>query len=106
MTVAVVDVELLGEVLTGERNRPRGRVNTDYFRRFVECIHESLVILLGEFGGTTGSWLVVDDGLERLGFEPFETIDPLRGPAFGESVEFGGSFLGEIIDLFVGDRCH
>ena len=44
--------------------------------------------------------------LERLETEPFETRESLRGPAFGESVEFGGGFLGEIIDLFVGDRCH
>ena len=74
MTIAVVNIELLGEALTGERNGPRGRVNTDYFRRFVEYIHESLVSLVGEFGGTTGSWLVVDDVLERLSFEPFEAV--------------------------------
>ena len=83
MTVTVINVELFGKVVAGERNGPRGRVNTDYFRRFVDALHESPVFLLGEFGGTTGSWLVVDDLIEQLSFEPFEPVEPLRGPSTG-----------------------
>ena len=78
----VPNAELLDEVVSSQWNRPRRRVNTGFLRRSVENIHELLVLLIGEFGWPTGSWFVVDDGLERLSFEPFETIEPLRGSSF------------------------
>lgn len=89
-----------------EWNCPCTRVNIGFLRRFVERVHEPLVLLVRKFGGTTGSRLVVDDVFERLLFEPFEAGEPLRGPTLRKSVEFGGGFLGEVIDLFVGDRRH
>ena len=60
-----------------QAKRSRGRVETDFFERFMECIHESLEFVVGKFCGTTGSWFVVDDILERLETEPFETAESL-----------------------------
>ena len=92
MAFTVLNAELLDEVVSSQWNRLRRRVNTGFLQRFVDVLHEPLVLLIGELGRSTGSWIVVDDVLERLSFEQFETIEPLRGPAFGESVEFGAAF--------------
>ena len=65
MTVAVVDAELFREVVAGGQDRPGGRIGPDFFGRFVKCVHELFVLLLGEFDGTIGLRLIVDDVLER-----------------------------------------
>lgn len=73
----MVNAELFGEVLAGERNRPRRRVNTDFLGRFVKRLDELFVLRVGKVGWSTGSWFVVDNLLERLIGEPFEPIKPL-----------------------------
>ncbi len=50
VAVAMIDVELFGEVLARERNRPRGDVNTDLFGRFVKSLDELLVLGVGKVG--------------------------------------------------------
>jgi hypothetical protein len=106
MTVAVLYPKPFFEIVLREWNRPRTRVNIRFLRRFVEGVYELLVFLVGEFGGTTGPRFVVDDILERLLVEPFETVELLRGPATGKPVECGGFLLGQIVDFFEGDRRH
>jgi hypothetical protein len=101
MTVAVLYPKPFFEIVLREWHGPRTRVNIRFFRRFVESVHEPLVLLVGEFGGTTGLRFVVDDVLEWLLVDPFETVEPLRGPATGESIECGGFLLGQIVDFFL-----
>jgi hypothetical protein len=50
VTVTVVNAELFGEIVAGERNRPRGGVNTDFLRRFMEGFDELLVFRIGKIG--------------------------------------------------------
>jgi len=38
------------------------------------------VLSFGEFGWSSLSWAVVDDLLKGLVDEPFESVEPFRGP--------------------------
>jgi hypothetical protein len=58
VTLTALNAELFGKVVADERNKQRRRVNTGFLRRFMENIHEPLVLLIGESGRSTGSWFV------------------------------------------------
>jgi len=102
----VLNVEFLGEIVTRQWNRPRGRVISDFLRWVVECFNELFVLFVGEFSWSAFTWFVVDNSLERLSFEPFEAVEPLRSPPFGVAVEFCCVFLRNVVELFVRDCSH
>jgi hypothetical protein len=78
-----LDAEFFDEVVTREWHRPCGCVESGFLGRLMKCLDELLVLFVGEFGGSTLTWFVVDDLLERLVGEPFESVEPFRGPTTG-----------------------
>ena len=88
MAFTVLNIEFLSEIVTRQWNRPRGRIISDFLRRVVECFNELFVLSVGEFRWSAFTWFVVDNSLERLSFEPFEAVEPLRSPSLGVAVEF------------------
>jgi len=61
--------------------------------RLVKSLNELFVFFVREFRRSALSWFVVDNLLERLVSEPFESGEPFRGPTAKKPVECGGVCL-------------
>ncbi|EMA51692.1 hypothetical protein C451_14075 [Halococcus thailandensis JCM 13552] len=66
----------------------------------MERVHEPFVFLFGKFGRTTGSRFVIDNVLERLETEPFETCEPLREPSLRVPVALSEILLSNAVLSF------